>query len=148
KLNEWSSQAPPGKPLLVWCLEEGHVSAGEYLMWASERYGLPVLSSAFFESGGLNPPFVHSHRNTGGWSAWCFPVDEWEGLTYVACVEPPEERAKEVCYVLADPRAMSEAWEVTNSGISMPEEHATDDADAPVGISFGGGGGTKVFKLN
>ena len=48
KLSVWSAQAPSGMPLLVWCLEKGHVSQADYLAWASQAYGLPVLANEFF----------------------------------------------------------------------------------------------------
>ncbi|MBX3021313.1 MAG: GAF domain-containing protein [Bdellovibrionales bacterium] len=144
KLNEWSSQAPSGKPLLVWCLEEGHVDLQEYLLWASERFGLPVLSSAFFESGGMDPQFMISQRHTGNWSPWCFPIDRWDGITYVACVEPPEERHADVRYVLADPRVMLDAWEMTGTGVPVGEEAPMRELDAPIGMNLE----TKAFTLN
>lgn len=114
-LNAWSSQAPAGKPLLVWCLEEGHVSVSEYMLWATEHFGLAVLASAFFESGELSLDTLARERASGLWQPWCYPVNTWDGHMIVACVEPPEERDAHLVFVLADPRAMNDAWQAAEA---------------------------------
>lgn len=143
-LSAWSDQVPPGKPLLVWCMEEGHVSVAEYLMWATEHFGLAVLSSAFFESGELDAGWFGEQRASGDWSPWRFPVGEWDGTLFIACTEPPEEAMAGHAYVLADPRAMQDLWGQDNSMVAAPADEPPP-IDAPAGISLDA---KPTFKLS
>lgn len=145
KLTEWSQSAPPDKPLLVWCLEQGFVSVPEYLQWASDTFHTPILSSAFFADGGFDRRFFAEARRQETWSPWCFPVNQWDGVTYVACVEPPhlDEPSQDLIYVLADPRAMAEAWETTGSALKPvnvePPPLSEDEPpplEGPMGITM------------
>lgn len=140
-VNEWSASAPEGTPLLVWCLVEGHIQAHEYLMWASEHYGLPVLSSAFFESEPFLPQQFLNMTAQTEWQPWCFPVYQWENVTFVACTEPPANQDPQLRYVLADPRVLKEIWE-THLG-EQPSPSSL--SEGPMGISLDS---PPPFKLN
>jgi hypothetical protein len=87
-LGQWSAQAPSGTPLLVWCLEQGHIPVESYFKWAQATFEVPVLDSSFFTKG-FDAAFVTNARNSGNWYPWQYPVDNWEGVTLVACVEVP-----------------------------------------------------------
>ncbi len=109
-LSEWSSQAPELTPILVFCLERGLVDYGEYMRFAQSRFELPILQANFFQSA-FDPAQLEQDKLTGDWQPWFFPVGRWENVTYIACVEPPQEpESPEVRYVLADPRAMREVF--------------------------------------
>lgn len=149
-LSAWSELAPPGTPLLVWCLEQGHVPLSEYLQWASETYGLPVLRSEFFSENFDGSQLLESQ---GSWNAWCFPVDSWDGVTIVACVEPPSEKPAEnsVAYVLADPNTMHAVWsrsqaqlEAKSADAPPPVTPTSAEDNAPVGVNLNA---TKTFQL-
>lgn len=142
-LSEWSAQAPAGMPLLVWCLEQGHVSIENYFSWAQEFFGLPVLDSQFFSQ--LDSALLEESRHAGTWHPWRFPVDKWDNVTIVACVEPPTDQDHpEVSYVLADPRAMISAWgPVTTTGVRPISDEKTP-TDMPAGFSDS----AKPFVLN
>lgn len=128
-LAEWSSQAPAGKPILVFCIEQGLVDYGDYMRWAQSRYELPILQANFF-LGSFDPDHLEKAKLTGDWHPWIFPVESWENITYIACVEPPAEpESEDVRYVLADPRAMSEAWGTTSTSIRALKK---EDAPPPV----------------
>lgn len=125
-LSRWSSEAPPGKPLVVWCLEQGHIEAEPYFAWAKEFFQIPVLDSAFFPR--LDAHLVQSAKAEGTWHPWRFPVDKWDDVTIVACVEPlTDQDHPHMSFVLADPRAMSAAW-------GPNATHAPEDEGS---ISFG-----------
>ncbi|MGE0529019.1 MAG: hypothetical protein AB7P49_18320 [Bdellovibrionales bacterium] len=134
-LGEWSSLAPSGKPLLVWCLEEGHIQAEEYFEWAKERFQIPMLDSSYFATE-FDPSFLEARRHQGDWTAWCYPVAEWEEITYVACVEPPQEDlGTQYRFVLADPRTLRKAWGDTHTDLpALPPENLAKEA--PVGINL------------
>ncbi len=139
-LSLWSEQAPPEKPLLVWCLEQGHVHAQAYLEWASKAYSLPILSNDFFQDS-----FDRSQVAAldGDWNAWCFPVALWDGVTIVACVEPPSgQPASDFAYVLCDPQAMLAAWSGPDLGGGDAPSPSLDDA--PIGVNLAS---TKTFRL-
>lgn len=135
-LAEWSQQAPSGKPILVHCLESGLVEYGDYMRWAQNHFGLAVLQPHFFQ-GTFDPAQLEQEKAQADWHPWIFPVERWEGVTFVACVEPPRERADGVRYVLADPRAMRDAWGATSTSLpALPE--------MPEGLSTA----PKPFKLD
>lgn len=135
-LAEWSAQAPSGKPLLVYCLEQGLIDAQEYLQWASQHFAMPILQANYFQTG-FDSSFLETARSDSAWTSWCFPIDAWEGLTYVACVEPPHERSENTCYLLSDPRPMLEVWGVTQTSV-------ISEADMPAGLTSS----AKPFILN
>ncbi len=135
KLAQWSAEAPEGKPILVHCIEQGYLEYGEYMRWAQGQFGLAVLQPHFFQ-GAFDSSELEKVKNNGEWQPWIFPVQQWEGITFVACVEPPSERAENVRFVLADPRAMSEVW----GGHSLPQEVAATErpdigAEMPEGLA-------------
>ncbi len=135
-LSLWSANAPDGEPLLVWCLEQGHIEVESYLNWAQTNLELPILDSRFF-SEGLDASLLDEAQKSSLWHPWLFPVEKWEEVTIIACVElPREESDKDFRYVLADPRAMRQAWQNAS---------AKSDFDAPIGI---GKGPTVPFVLN
>lgn len=149
KLSAWSAQAPAGMPLLVWCLEKGHVPTEDYLAWASQTYGLPILKSEFF-SQSFDFSSLTESRNT--WDPWCFPVDRWDDVTIVACVEPPQDRPEGIfAFVLAEPTAMLEAWsrnaaDTTIKAVPRQEPpQLPPQPDAPIGVDLFA---TKTFQLN
>jgi hypothetical protein len=143
-LSQWSSQAPDGKPLLVWCLEQGHVQLEDYFAWAQEFFKLPVLDSSFLPQ--VDAQLIEQAKTDGDWHPWRFPIEKWDDVTIVACVEPPTDQDHPtMSFVLADPRAMSEVWgpNVTQSNIpALPE--LPEAGEEPEGFSVA----TKPFTLN
>ena len=134
-LSEWSLKAPSDIPVLVWCLENGHVSIEDYLAWACEHYGLPILNTAFFTQSFDRDSLNAEVRGSEYWSPWCFPVGQWEDVTLVACVEPPANRPNYKCaYVLADPAAMHEIWGRNEGGASPTASEP--ELEAPQGVDL------------
>lgn len=146
-LATWSAQAPSGTPLLVWCLEQGHIQLETYFTWAQTAYEVPILDTRYFREA-LDNVFVTQARNHGNWYPWQFPIEKWDDVTLVACVEvPPQEEWGEYRFVLADPRAMREAWGTT--GMHKVEDQppappSAESLEAPIGISAT----PKPFKLD
>lgn len=150
KLKEWETLAPDGVPVLVYVLQEGHVSVDHYLAWASQHYNIPVLGEDFFANA-FDPDNARNLQfsMTYDWKPWIFPVEQWEGVTYVACVEPPATpMGDHVRVVLADPRTMQRCWSMiassfTSTTLDKPAEF-DEKADAPMGMNIE----TKAFKLD
>lgn len=168
KVNEWSVLAPDGVPLIVWLLQEGHVPADAYLRWASEHYEMPVLNPAYF-SEAFDPKAARNIQADvqDEWRPWHFPVEQWDGLTLVTCVEPPTMKpAGHVRYVLADANVLAANWskltematesvilQMDKSVVMAQDEAPPQDEAAPppipdVPIGFNENTGTKPFKLN
>ena len=150
KLNLWSSLAPDGVPLLLYVLGEGHISCTQYLEWASARYNLPVLHESYFEAA-FQSEVARNLQFTGGleWKPWLFPIERWEDVTLVACIEPPSEPlGPEFRLVLADPLVLQKIWsQMANAFASTPfDAPALPDGplEVPVGLT---GTETKPFKL-
>ncbi|NJM10339.1 MAG: hypothetical protein HC883_05655 [Bdellovibrionaceae bacterium] len=144
-LAQWSSQAPAGTPLLVYCLEHGHVPLAEYWAWAQDHFGLAVLQSHYFQQA-FDPSFLEQARLSGNWHPWCFPIEQWDDVTFVACVEPQDrsqdksqynDENSRVRYVLADPRLMREAWGATSTNIKTPSIGSSPAAIKRVRDAFG-----------
>lgn len=140
KLTTWSAEVPEGMPLLFWCMERGHVSPETYLNWARENYQLPVLDSNFFTQA-LDRQDLPVDRTNGPWTVACFPVGRWDGLTYVACVEPPREvPTGQYVFVLANPHDMTAAWNEQPSQASASPSSPNSTFDMPEGMAM------KTFK--
>lgn len=132
-LAEWSTQAPADVPVLVWCLENGHVNIEDYLAWACEHYGLPILNSAFFTQSFKRESLSPDLRGSGQWTPWFFPVGNWEDVTLIACIEPPREALEgKFAFVLADPAVMHEIWGREGEG----ESQSVPNPEAPQGVDL------------
>lgn len=110
---DWGQQAPSDRDFTYWCLETGRLSEGQYLNWAREHYGLASLEPEFFQT---SPDLVLWSRVAaeGNWYEWMLPVGEWEGVVFVACVEPPRQVDWDfpVRFVLAPASGLRVAWQL------------------------------------
>jgi hypothetical protein len=90
-------------------LSSGELPEEKYLAWASEEYKLPLLSNDFFElAKNFNLLLDHSSYM---WNESFFPVNEWNGMLYIACLEPREFNFKKNhCLVLGSLKAMKNLW--------------------------------------
>ena len=111
-LDEWRGQVPEGESLTFWALENGKIDSERYLDWAREHYGLPSLKKIFFERP-VNFKTWEQLRKAFKWSRSIFPVGEWGGTVYLACIEPLQKTEWEfsVSYLLADIHSLNRYWE-------------------------------------
>jgi len=110
-LSSWNQQLPVGCSLTTWCLQNKKIPAKEYLEWAKNEYKLPLLNSNFFTKQADEKLWL-SIQTVANWSGEMFPIGQWDGTIYVACLEPhPETKwSFNVCYVLANPDDMFSYW--------------------------------------
>ncbi len=140
KLSEWSALAPDGVPLLVWCLQEGHIPVDKYLEWASHHFQIPVVKRAYFEGAFSTETALKLHKEATTsveWTPWFFPVEQWENVTLVACVEPPADFAEpNFRCVLADALMLKEAWYkfMAPKGEGVKEESVISAPSMPIGM--------------
>ncbi|MCB0383884.1 MAG: hypothetical protein KDD43_00720, partial [Bdellovibrionales bacterium] len=129
----WDQQAPEDRDFTYWCLETGRLSEGQYLNWAREHYGLATLEPEFFQT---SPDLILWSRVAveGNWHEWLLPVGEWEGIVFVACVEPPQNSdwSFPVRFVLAPASGLRVAWQAlqqhSQPAITLGDEPAVPTA--------------------
>ncbi len=120
--QRWCSSVPTEESVTFHCLREGRIPVDGYLEWARDHYGLAILRSEFF----LKPPntaLFDKLKTVSNWSREFVPVHEWDGVIFVACVEPTDvEWSYPVRQVLATPADLEKYW----NGIHA--NHASNDA--------------------
>lgn len=111
EVMNWAAQVHPDESLTFWCLERGRVPTQPYLEWAKEHYGLAVLKDEYFKTK-PNHQLWSQIQTVANWSPSMLPLEEWDGVIFIACVEPPfdVEWSFPVQYVLAPPRALKQRW--------------------------------------
>lgn len=94
----------------------GLISEEEYLTWASLHYRLPKVSTDFFTKK-LNTQLAKKYKYDD-WNEAYYPIHEWNGVLYVACLEPREDKVLnlniKLCHVLAPLETMTQHWPAIN----------------------------------
>lgn len=109
---DWTAKAPKHESVTFWCLDRGFLRASDYFPWAMEHYGLPLVNSEYFNLPGQRDLW-QKIRTVANWSAELLPLEEWDGVILVGCVEPPTDIrwSFPVQYVLAQARDLKAHWE-------------------------------------
>ncbi len=115
EFGDWVSRQTPKEALLA-----ESISRTQYLSWASEHFGFPVLKEEFFwRSEGERSQMLadlkdhHSEiLDTWVWNDLCVPIAYFEETVMVACIYPPAEQAAHVQYLITSPENLSKAWEL------------------------------------
>lgn len=135
-LERWRQDAGPAEHFLRWCLLHGKINEAEYLEWACLNYELPVIEAQFF-SLPADTEFWDRVGKQEKWTPAMFPVHEWQGILYVACVEPdPKMKFKKPhLFVLASARALSLLWMSLNQNLDITDmiEERTRTQTQPLG---------------
>lgn len=111
QLALWQRESPDLNHFTFWCLEKGYLPTKAYLEWAKEYYGLAILSDDFVHEN-ISTEFWNSVKSVSNWSKEFQPICEWDGVIFIACVEPRTdiEWSFPVKYVLASPKFLSRYW--------------------------------------
>ena len=152
-LKQWYQSQQPKGSLLYWAMKKGDLSEQSYFDWAQDQYGLAYLKSDFFQKK-TNQTLWQKYVNVHKWTNECFPVAEWDGTLFVACLEPPEDLPNfpKMVPVLTNPENLDLYWKNYNtpgnlfelqdeepeeilSAENKPEE-SEDLMDAPAGFDF------------
>src|SRR5271154_5402920 len=90
QFEEWKALAPKQESFTYWCLKTGRLAAHAYFDWAREHYGIAKVESGYFKH---RPSFdLWSQIQTvANWSPWMLPLEQWDGVIFIGCVEPPTE---------------------------------------------------------
>lgn len=152
-LDEWLTIAPIEESFTFWCLFTGRISVDNYFRWAKENYGIAFLEAGYFQQEPNRQLWSQIH-SVANWSPWLLPIEQWDGVVFVACVEPPLEHTWSfpVSYVLADPNQLERLWQrlhnqdITETMAAMTTSTTTEILDGktlfdiPVGLQKAGDG--------
>ena len=96
---------------LFYALDQKLMSETDYFAWAQEVFELPVLRMSFFSDHQADPTVWQKWKKHYTWQSDCLPLSEWDGILYVACLEPKEfpENIKAVC-LLTPPAGLKQMW--------------------------------------
>lgn len=108
--QRWCSGISAGESVTFACLRAGRIPVDGYLEWARDHYGLAILRSEFFLKP-ANSDLYNKLKTVSNWSQEFVPVHEWDGVIFVACVEPTDvEWSYPVRQVLATPEDLQKYW--------------------------------------
>ncbi|MAF91555.1 MAG: hypothetical protein CL674_09805 [Bdellovibrionaceae bacterium] len=123
----WEMQAA-GSDLLRWALANGKVLEHIYLDWAKNYYKLPSLSQSFFEKS--PNPSLWEKWGRFDWSGTFLPIYEYDGVLYIACLEPPNAFQQQVIaslntrtgLLLAPISGMKKWWTIVSPVLQMYQQ--------------------------
>jgi hypothetical protein len=147
-IEEWLTVAPIEESFTFWCLFTGRLPLSDYFGWAMDHYGLAFLEAEYFKQVPNQQLWKQIH-SVANWSPWMLPIEQWDGVVFIACVEPPTDMqwSFPVSFVLADPNMLEHLWQrlhsssesaatATMTEVVAPEVMAEDEvvviAEAPV----------------
>ena len=152
-LKQWYQSQQPKGSLLYWAMKKGDLAEQSYFDWAQDQYGLAYLKNDFFQKK-TNQTLWQKYVNVHKWTNECFPVAEWDGTLFIACLQPPEDLPNfpKMVPVLAHPDNLDLYWKNYNTPGNLfeledtePEQLTTeenkldeseDQMDAPAGFDF------------
>lgn len=159
KYSAWTIEAPKHESLTFYCLDRGLIRSNEYFNWAKEYYGLPMIDTKYFQQP-ANRELWQQIQSVAHWTPALLPLEMWDGVVFVACVEPPDDVqwSFPVQYVLAHPRDLKlylerlddDPTRIGRSILTSPSFHTSSQVltppvvqettppslEAPVGVSL------------
>jgi hypothetical protein len=119
-------------------LENGLISSADNLSWAGTFYGLAQLNDNFFNAH-FSPAIYEKYKDAFNWGPQALPVFEWDGVVFVACVDPysvPSQVASQLDFIcrpiLATYEGLIRGWHHVVNG--QPSK-STAEAAAPPSTS-------------
>lgn len=144
-ISSWASQAGDSD-LLRWALANAKLPEFGYQEWAKSYYQLPSLDTEFFDQS-PNPDLWAKWGNFA-WSGTFLPIYEWEGVLYIACLEPPsfeqsqlvEGLNQKVALVIAPMSGMKKWWSILSPMAQHIGQQSTGSNLPPGLAEFSSGG--------
>ena len=97
---------------------KNQIPENTYLRWASLNYQIPCFSKEYFH---LKPPLElwNKVKNwTDLWNSTLIPVEEWNNILYVGCLEPLNslniKQNKKIVFILAPVQQLESLWQSLN----------------------------------
>ena len=128
EIAELQLTCPEGENFTFWCLKSGAIDNNQYINWAQKQYELPFISDNYFyeNKDSLESLYTEFERKDL-WSANSIPVAKWDGVLYVAIVEPAQisqEQSGKVQFLIASPDILEVQWHKFNSSYTSTIEDA------------------------
>ena len=107
--------------LTYWALIENKLPLKEYLSWARDHFKIPSLNEEAHNMK-LNIDLWQRVQSIPHWSCEMLPIAEWEGVTFIGCIDPDREIHWDfpIQYILASPHQLDYFWNRL-SDIPLPE---------------------------
>ncbi|MBX7232189.1 MAG: hypothetical protein K1X29_08910 [Bdellovibrionales bacterium] len=137
--HKWALEAPKQESITFWCLDRGLIRSHDYFSWAMDFFGLPMLRSEYFAQA-YNFSFWQQIKSVANWSVAMIPLSQWDGVVFIATVEPPEEShwSFPVQYVLATSGDLKKLWQLLNSQDQNQNQNQNQDQNQnQVSVSMG-----------
>lgn len=119
-VDHWKLEIKAGENLTFWALEKGRLDWSKYQQWAMEFYQLCSIHDDYFrEPAPLE--FWKLIQSVANWSPSLLPLEQWDGIIFIGCVEPPPADLHwsfPVQYVLASPTALKTQWQKYNQPVT------------------------------
>lgn len=132
ELSALQAQVPQSKSLLRYCLEQSRFTGHEYLAWAKTHYQLPCLKDNFDQ-------YKKAHelkmRYGNIWPDFITPLSEWDGVLFLACLEPVDnfKAPQKYQWVLC---SLEQLLKLKNEDIVVPAAPIAHLPDAPQGLNL------------
>lgn len=123
-LERWLEELPAQSQLLNWCLDHEKINPNEYYEWAKNYYGLAFIDDSFFKTS-PNIELWEQIQSVSNWSPYMVPVRQWDGVVFIACVEPQNQIpwSFPVRFLLASRRELLNYWMNLHNTEQKPVSH-------------------------
>ncbi len=136
--QEWEKQTPKEESTTMWALKNKKIDTQEYLKWASNHYGIPILDPAFIHNISISFEFWNEVKDKATWNEAFLPVFKWEESIFSACIEKSSHHNTAIQPLLLAPDALKTCWQKIqsfNTKITSPSLIASDSDSTSDSIS-------------
>ena len=113
--QQWQKQAGSDTSVISWAFENNKIHTEQYFTWAMSYYNIPFLKETFFHHISINSDLWNRTKKQAKWNKHFLPIYQWQGLTFAACLEPPEEKDKTIVPILATTEKLQFCWQKIQS---------------------------------
>lgn len=148
QIKLWTAEAPQRKLQLEWLLTSGRVNPQEYLLWARDHFHLAILPDEAIPDT-ADPKTWEKFQSQGIWNPLLIPLCEWDGVLFVAALEPPYNLppGPHIRFVLASPAALQLAWHIQTQNKAAANPANLNAHPTPSPQSDGSPEGLSGFSL-
>jgi hypothetical protein len=113
--------------LIYLACKEKLISSETYLNWAHHYYAIAILEDHFFEER-FNRTVFEKYSSFANWSEEFYPALEWDGVLFIACMDPyilnSLKLEIEVRPLLASYENITKGWKIINATDSPKNKKA------------------------
>jgi hypothetical protein len=134
EVMEWYNSMGPRSCFAKWLILNKKVDENDYLGWAFNTYKIPVIKSDFFAT--QKPDFDLLKRYSNIFPDGVYPIQEWDGILYLACLEPKTDfTPPQTCQWLLAPISQLFPWLKIESPVTM-ESPEPVGSEMPMGLNI------------